>query len=99
MLAAKTAQVSGDKTTALALAQAASGFTRQSRCMLLASVEIEAGDITEDRLKHHFKAIAGHSYRPGRKAHHRSSTSITFSRMKFLSQPKYCLMPNEKAHA
>lgn len=61
-LAAKTAQVSGDKTTALALAQAALGLPDDRAACLLASVEIEAGDITEDRLKHHFQAIAGHSY-------------------------------------
>ena len=61
-LSAKTAQISGDNNTALALAQSALGLTDDRAACLLASLEIEAGDINTDRLTHHFHAITGQSY-------------------------------------
>jgi tetratricopeptide (TPR) repeat protein len=61
-LAAKTAQASGDKATALELVQAALGLTDDRAACLLASLEIEAGDVATHRLKYHFQAIMGHSY-------------------------------------
>ena len=60
-LTAKVAQASGDNATALALVQAALGLPDDRAACLLASLEIEAGDVTADRLKHHFQAIAGQS--------------------------------------
>jgi hypothetical protein len=61
-LSAKVAQASGDKPTALALAQAALGLADDRAACLLASLEIEAGDIANNRLKHHYQAILGQSY-------------------------------------
>jgi hypothetical protein len=61
-LSAKIAQVSGDNATALALAQAALGLSDDRAACLLASLEIEAGDVLSDRLQHHYHAIAGKSY-------------------------------------
>jgi tetratricopeptide (TPR) repeat protein len=60
-LSAKVAQASGDKPTALALAQAALGLSDDRAACLLASLAIEAGDVTADRLEHHFHAIPGQS--------------------------------------
>jgi tetratricopeptide (TPR) repeat protein len=61
-LAAKTAQASGDNATALELVQAALGLADDRAACLLATLEIEAGDLATHRLKHHFQAIMGHSY-------------------------------------
>ena len=61
-LSAKIAQASGDKATALTLAQAALGLTDDRAACLLASLEIEAGDLANNRLKHHYQAIVGQSY-------------------------------------
>ena len=61
-LAAKTAQASGDSATALELVEAALGLADDRAACLLASLEIEAGDVDTNRLEHHFHAIAGHSY-------------------------------------
>jgi hypothetical protein len=61
-LSAKIAQASGDKATALTLAQAALGLSDDRAACLLASLEIEAGDVANNRLKHHYQAIGGQSY-------------------------------------
>jgi hypothetical protein len=61
-LSAKIAHASGDNATALTLAQAALGLTDDRAACLIASLEIEVGVVTADRLEHHFHAIAGHSY-------------------------------------
>jgi tetratricopeptide (TPR) repeat protein len=61
-LAAKTAQASGDNATALALVTSAMDLTDDRAACLLASLEIEAGDVTADRLEHHFHAIQGQYY-------------------------------------
>jgi tetratricopeptide (TPR) repeat protein len=61
-LSAKIAQASGDNATALALAQAALGLSDDRAACLLASLEIEAGDVLSDRLQQHYHAIAGQSY-------------------------------------
>jgi hypothetical protein len=61
-LSAKVARASGDNATALALVQAALGLTDDRAACLLASLEIEAGDVLSDRLQHHYHAIAGKSY-------------------------------------
>ena len=61
-LSAKIAQASGDNATALTLAQAALGLTDDRAACLLASLEIEAGDVDTNRLKHHYQAIGGQSY-------------------------------------
>ena len=61
-LSAKIAQASGDNATALTLVQAALGLADDRAACLLASLEIEAGDVTADRLEHHFRAIPGQSY-------------------------------------
>ena len=61
-LSAKIAQASGDNATALTLVQAALGLSDDRAASLLASLEIEAGDVNTHRLEHHFQAIAGQSY-------------------------------------
>jgi tetratricopeptide (TPR) repeat protein len=61
-LSAKIAQASGDNATALALVQAALGLSDDRAACLLASLEIEAGDVDTNRLEHHFQAIMGQSY-------------------------------------
>jgi tetratricopeptide (TPR) repeat protein len=61
-LSAKFAQASGDIATALTLAQAALGSQDDRAACLLASLEIEVGDVTTNRLKHHFQSIIGQSY-------------------------------------
>jgi tetratricopeptide (TPR) repeat protein len=61
-LSAKVAQASGDKVTALVLVKSALGLQDDRAACLLASLEIEAGDVTADRLEHHFHAIPGQSY-------------------------------------
>jgi len=61
-LSAKVAQASGDKATALVLVKSAMGLQDDRAGCLLASLEIEAGDVTADRLEHHFRAIPGQSY-------------------------------------
>ena len=61
-LSAKIAQASGDNATALTLAQAALGLSDDRAACLLASLEIEAGDVLSDRVQHHYHAIAGQSY-------------------------------------
>jgi len=61
-LSAKVAQAAGDKATALLLVNSALGLQDDSAACLLASLEIEAGDVLSDRLLHHYHAIAGHSY-------------------------------------
>ena len=61
-LSAKIAQASGDNATALALVQAALGLSDDRAACLLASLEIEAGDVLSDRLQQHYHAIAGQSY-------------------------------------
>ena len=61
-LSAKVAQASGDNTTALALAQAASGLSDDRAACLLASLEIEAGSVDNHRLEHHYQAISGYSF-------------------------------------
>ena len=61
-LSAKIAQASGDIATALTLAQAALGLTDDRAACLLASLEIEAGDVDTHRLEHHYQAIAGQSF-------------------------------------
>jgi hypothetical protein len=61
-LSAKVAQASGDKVTALVLVKSAMGLQDDRAGCLLASLEIEAGDVTADRLEHHFHAIPGQSY-------------------------------------
>ena len=61
-LSAKVAQASGDNATALALAQAALGLSDDRAACLLASLEIEAGDVDTNRLEHHFQAIGGQSF-------------------------------------
>ena len=61
-LSAKIAQASGDNATALALVQAALGLSDDRAACLLASLEIEAGDVLSDRLQHHYQAIGGQSY-------------------------------------
>lgn len=61
-LSAKVAQASGDKATALVLVKSAMGLQDDRAGCLLASLEIEAGDVTADRLEHHFHAIPGQSY-------------------------------------
>jgi len=61
-LAAKTAQASGDNATALALVTSALDLTDDRAACLLASLEIEAGDVNTQRLRHHYQAIAGKSY-------------------------------------
>ena len=61
-LSAKVAQASGDKVTALVLIKSALGLQDDRAACLLASLEIETGDITADRLEHHFHAIPGQSY-------------------------------------
>jgi uncharacterized protein HemY len=61
-LAAKTAQASGDNATALALVTSALDLTDDRAACLLASLEIEAGDVNTQRLNHHYQAIAGKSY-------------------------------------
>jgi len=61
-LSAKIAQASGDNATALDLSQAALGLSDDRAACLLASLEIDAGDVTADRLKHHYQAIGGQSY-------------------------------------
>ena len=61
-LSAKIAQGTGDNATALTLSQAALGLSDDRAACLLASLEIEAGDVHSDRLQHHYHAIAGQSY-------------------------------------
>jgi hypothetical protein len=61
-LSAKVAQASGDNATALVLVNSALGLQDDRAACLLASLEIEAGDVTADRLEHHFHAIQGQSY-------------------------------------
>jgi tetratricopeptide (TPR) repeat protein len=61
-LAAKIAQASGDSATAIELVQAALGLSDDRAACLLASLEIEAGDVISDRLQQHYHAIAGQSY-------------------------------------
>ena len=61
-LAAKTAQASCDNATALALVTSAIDLTDDRAACLLASLEIEAGDVNTHRLNHHYQAIAGKSY-------------------------------------
>ena len=61
-LSAKVAQASGDKDTALVLVKSALGLQDDRAACLLASLEIEASDVTADRLEHHFHAIPGQSY-------------------------------------
>jgi hypothetical protein len=61
-LSAKVAQASGDNATALALVQAALGLSDDRAACLLASLEIEAGDVLSDRLQELYHAIAGQSY-------------------------------------
>jgi len=61
-LSAKVAQASGDKATALVLVKSALGLQDDRAACLLASLEIEASDVTADRLEHHFHAIPGQSY-------------------------------------
>jgi tetratricopeptide (TPR) repeat protein len=61
-LSAKVAQASGDNATALVLVKSALGLQDDRAACLLASLEIEAGDVTADRLEHHFHAIPGQSY-------------------------------------
>ncbi len=61
-LSAKVAQASGDKATALVLVKSALGLQDDRAACLLASLEIEAGDVLSDRLMHHYHAIAGQSY-------------------------------------
>ncbi len=53
-LSAKVAQASGDNATALALAQAALGLSDDRAACLLASLEIEAGSVDNDRVEHHY---------------------------------------------
>ena len=61
-LAAKVAKFSGDSATAIELVQAALGLPDDRATCLLASLEIEAGDVDTNRLEHHFQTIAGHSF-------------------------------------
>ena len=61
-LSAKIAQASGDIATALTLAQAALGLPDDRAACLLASLEIEAGDVDTNRLELHFQAIMGQSF-------------------------------------
>jgi hypothetical protein len=61
-LSAKVAQASGDKATALVLVKSALGLQDDRAACLLASLEIEAGDVDTNRLKHHYQAIVGQSY-------------------------------------
>jgi hypothetical protein len=61
-LSAKVAQASGDKATALVLAKSVLGLQDDRAACLLASLEIEAGDVLSDRLLHHYHAIAGQAY-------------------------------------
>ncbi|NBS76146.1 MAG: glycosyltransferase [Betaproteobacteria bacterium] len=61
-VSAKVAQASGDNATALVLVNSALGLQDDRAACLLASLEIEAGDVTADRLEHHFHAIPGQSY-------------------------------------
>jgi hypothetical protein len=61
-LSAKVAQASGDNATAIELVKAALGLSDDRAACLLASLEIEAGDVDTNRLEHHFQAIMGQSY-------------------------------------
>jgi hypothetical protein len=61
-LSAKVAQAAGDNATALLLVNSALGLQDDRAACLLASLEIEAGDVLSDRLLHHYHAIAGQAY-------------------------------------
>jgi len=61
-LSAKVSQASGDKATALVLVKSALGLQDDRAACLLASLEIEAGSVDNDRLDHHYQAIGGQSY-------------------------------------